>query len=515
MAALPGAVPPESEQTAHWEQPEDPQKADPDEDTDDGSTGSDASTEEEAVQGPTEEVQPKRYLHLNAEVQAWSPTSKEDEKRRAVEEKRNKHLDKVKEGRRIKSRRLTAADAQAVLKEVKFFSDFEQVMPGVTQELAKLCLMQVAAEGEVLFRQGDPPQDCYVIMQGAVGVYQRQGNQLSPRKLVEEEFEVLQELETRRRCCFCFSRKKADETVQTVNVDANRRYVTEGHNTYTSESKLGNLLVELGKHSAFGELGLMEDKPRAASIRCQETCTFLVIQKDDFQRLFAGCISASAYQKKLYFHQHVPGFDKEKGLRIRIDKGQRGDQKKGPPSRTISRQAHAADRFEKEEGSKGHSLMEEHNVAPQMIVVICSGEIEFTRSCQENVLGLKRRVGPATATFARLTAGQIFCSLATLGYPGVPEQFSARVSSDACTYYVARAEAVRKIPERILSQIREHVIAAMRPLLCYSGAFMALEHADVGHIPSRRPPSARNDRQISLPQSPAYYPQRGPRSAKI
>lgn len=45
------------------------------------------------------------------------------------------------------------------------------------------------------------------------------------------------------------------------------------------------ILAALGPGEFFGEMGLMDDEPRAASVVSTETCEFVVITKDDFNAL--------------------------------------------------------------------------------------------------------------------------------------------------------------------------------------------------------------------------------------
>ncbi|CAJ1364169.1 unnamed protein product [Effrenium voratum] len=183
--------------------------------------------------------------------------------------------------------------------------------PGTIFHLSKLSLLQDAEEGEVdhptgevLFRQGDDPVDCYVVMRGAVEVWIRKDAQTSPRDFTEDDVVVTQE--QKRRGCRCFRRKK-DEAVMELN-DSERKYVTEGFNTFGASSDLGTMVAVLKRGTAFGELGLMERKPRAASIRCAQKCTFLVIRRSAFHKWFSESMGADAYRKRIFFIRKIPGF---------------------------------------------------------------------------------------------------------------------------------------------------------------------------------------------------------------
>jgi len=42
--------------------------------------------------------------------------------------------------------------------------------------------------------------------------------------------------------------------------------------------------------SAFGELALMDNKPRSATIKCKEMCQFAVLEKAEFKALLSNKI---------------------------------------------------------------------------------------------------------------------------------------------------------------------------------------------------------------------------------
>ncbi|CAE7346415.1 unnamed protein product, partial [Symbiodinium sp. CCMP2456] len=96
--------------------------------------------------------------------------------------------------------------ATGILREVPFFREFDDVLPGTIYRLARLAVMQDGAEGEVLFRQGDEPVDCYVVLRGKVGVYISSTPQESPRDFTLDYVRVVED-ETKRsrvsRLCGC------------------------------------------------------------------------------------------------------------------------------------------------------------------------------------------------------------------------------------------------------------------------------------------------------------------------
>ena len=59
----------------------------------------------------------------------------------------------------------------------------------------------------------------------------------------------------------------------------------------------------------FGEISLIENRPRMASIRCLHDCHFAILSKDDFNRAL-GAIERRIYHERILFLQSLPYFDK-------------------------------------------------------------------------------------------------------------------------------------------------------------------------------------------------------------
>ncbi|CAJ1444681.1 unnamed protein product, partial [Effrenium voratum] len=56
------------------------------------------------------------------------------------------------------------------------------------------------------------------------------------------------------------------------------------------------------------------------------------------------------------------------------------------------------------------------------------------------------------------------------------EQFSLSApKGEACSIWVAKEEDLAQLPERVLRPLRAHLHNALRPLLCYSGAYLCTD----------------------------------------
>eukprot|EP00913_Durusdinium_trenchii_P033077 g30967.t1 len=437
--------------------------------------------------------------------------------------------------------------ATGILREVPFFREFDDVLQGTIYHLAKLAVLQDAQAGEVLFRQGDDPVDCYVVSRGAVGVYIRKEPQTSPRDFQEEHVTVTLVKKASRCQLPCF-RRQEDKTGRRMGpgrtkefLNDSRHYVTEGFNTISQDSDLGTKVVVLQRGAAFGELGLMERKPRAASIRCESKCTFLVIRRFDtgrfdiggppfsvtwvatktfcrrsaFQKWFSESISADVYRKRMYFIAKIPGFSNEtlRNNPKTVQSSTSGISNRSEP-REGAKMEHAVDLFKEMECQEGQVLLKEGVIEDAAIYIVRAGHLDIIRQSRrpgsagvspgpqklqrahQRPLSAGRR-GPfmpaREVNFGRFGVNAIFCSLSTLGlqFPepwreGLGtrcrkgkewvsiEEFTIRVSSKA-SLWVAQETDLAELPDRVLSPLKAHLRQALRPLLCYSGAYQCMD----------------------------------------
>mmetsp|Transcript_34738 Transcript_34738/g.83347 ORF Transcript_34738/g.83347 Transcript_34738/m.83347 type:complete len:552 (+) Transcript_34738:21-1676(+) len=378
---------------------------------------------------------------------------------------------------KAKRQKSVSTAATGILREVPFFREFDDVLPGTIYRLARLAVMQDAAEGEVLFRQGDEPVDCYVVLRGKVGVYISSAPQESPRDFTLDYVRVVED-ETKKsrvsRFCTCCRFRTPEEDADLELDDSYRHYVSEGFNTYTPDSNLGTKVADLGRGAAFGELGLMERKPRGASIRCESKCTFVVIRRSAFQKWFSESISADAYRKRLYFISRIAGFQMET-LRNPIKKPERT---LGGKSRNVKQTVHPVDRFREEDFKPGHVLLQEGQQHEPIIFIVRSGHISVSRKSRRRSFSQELTYRDARpqrdVPFGKLGPGSIYCSLTTLGLQ-FPEQFTATVSSEACSLYVAKSKDLSQLPPRVTEPLLKHIHEVLRPFLCYSGAYQCMD----------------------------------------
>eukprot|EP00929_Paragymnodinium_shiwhaense_P075605 TRINITY_DN38674_c0_g1_i1.p1 TRINITY_DN38674_c0_g1~~TRINITY_DN38674_c0_g1_i1.p1 ORF type:complete len:896 (-),score=148.95 TRINITY_DN38674_c0_g1_i1:330-3017(-) len=156
--------------------------------------------------------------------------------------------------------------ASEILLSTPFFQKLEAANEGIIGKLASVAKFCNYPRGTVLFRQRDPALNCYIVVNGQIGIFGNlHGEFMTPR----------QDNNADDYPPFHGKPKAGEEQPE--------RYRTaEGFNTWNATSALGSRLAVLRKSSVLGELALQNDAPRSASARCVEDSELLYICKDDY-----------------------------------------------------------------------------------------------------------------------------------------------------------------------------------------------------------------------------------------
>jgi CRP-like cAMP-binding protein len=146
----------------------------------------------------------------------------------------------------------TAADLsliEAMLVEIDFFKDLKAQTDAATlKECATWVKQEAFKQGDYVFRQGDRGTKFYIILQGSVTVY--------------------------------------DELAEEGEAVALTHYVPG---------------------QSFGELALLQDKPRAASVMCEQDCDFAVFDKGVYRRVI-GKLEDRRLNARIDFLSKLPVF---------------------------------------------------------------------------------------------------------------------------------------------------------------------------------------------------------------
>ena len=165
-----------------------------------------------------------------------------------------------------------------ILRNTKFFQernilndDLNIVVQGLTFEEMK--------QDDYVFRFGTLGDKFYIILKGSVRILipvkdktQKEQNP-TKRKSIFEQTEIKKKL-TRR----------VSRIIDDANEDGRRVQIT--HNEEGAEEVEMREIGIIKEGSAFGELALIGNKPRAASIQCVEDSYFAVLNKTEYNKVF-------------------------------------------------------------------------------------------------------------------------------------------------------------------------------------------------------------------------------------
>eukprot|EP00930_Biecheleria_cincta_P001342 TRINITY_DN102475_c0_g1_i1.p1 TRINITY_DN102475_c0_g1~~TRINITY_DN102475_c0_g1_i1.p1 ORF type:complete len:870 (+),score=127.50 TRINITY_DN102475_c0_g1_i1:217-2826(+) len=252
------------------------------------------------------------------------------------------------------------------LKKVTFFQQIEAQTAGIVNKLALGVTLEDIPAGQIIFRQQDPPGNCYVLQSGEVDVH------IVPKEEVPSEGARVRSkhMMTPRACqdwnmgeLITMVRAKdlhGGENAKKERETKKYRWLSfEGFSSYCEESRIGQLVTTLKEGACFGELALQSSKPRSATIRCKTDCSIYIISQAHFQKVLGEVLA-----KIHYFDNYLPGIKKMK-----------------------YRQSHPSVHFQCANYPEGHKFLHEGIIANDAIVFLLkSGTVEFRRyvSSSEN-----------------------------------------------------------------------------------------------------------------------------------
>jgi len=194
-----------------------------------------------------------------------------------------------------------ALPMRTLLADMPFFKD---LAPSVQDKVPEIVQYACSREGTVIYRQGDEPDLCYIILSGEVSAWKRaetSENDSRVRFRSKPQVENVQASviqspvadNVRRRCSVIHTELSQDDDED----DVSEVFDGSGGSDVATEN-FGTMTSTLGSGTLFGESGLIEDSPRSSTIVCNEDCEFLTINRPDFERVVMSTMS----QAKLPSH---------------------------------------------------------------------------------------------------------------------------------------------------------------------------------------------------------------------
>jgi len=187
-----------------------------------------------------------------------------------------------------------------LLQTTPFFSNFQ---PAVQDCAAYSMRYAVEPKGQVVFWEDDPPGCCYLIISGTVGVWKKASEECMQVKKLSEVVtakkeaclhcdrvtERLAEMKKPQHFLDLIGARHAAIVKEHANIEDIRRHGGNAYEGMESTAELADVLglyiATLGKGVVFGEQALLDDAPRNATITCEDTCHFLVLSREDFDRV--------------------------------------------------------------------------------------------------------------------------------------------------------------------------------------------------------------------------------------
>lgn len=209
-----------------------------------------------------------------------------------------------------------------LIKLLQEFAFIKELNPHVQSKIGEIVTHTSRNEGDVLFCQDELPDCCYIVLVGEVWVWQRKRAHMDTPEVpalkegnpsVRRHAEVILSMvnedlveaqitgKPKRLSVFtekAFTRTGSANRKKTEKVGLARRKSLSGH----EEGEAANTdewahVATLGSGMMLGEVGLLEDQPRNASVKCNADTELLVIKKIDFDRVLKMAMNRLRFQK--------------------------------------------------------------------------------------------------------------------------------------------------------------------------------------------------------------------------
>lgn len=211
----------------------------------------------------------------------------------------------------------------------------------------------------------------------------------------------------------------------------------------------GIQVAALGPGMLFGELALLEDQPRNATVRCKGDCEFLVIEREDFEKILKRTLLRAHDDKLEFLRSHVPGFSEL-------------PEKKADDISYL---------FKKASFAKNHVFARQGGQTNGIVTVIAKGAAEISLRSEASIPVFEGLPEIGSRRLGVIVTGGIF------GSPHMNHfnPFTVTASTSPCDVYQLSREELRRLPEVVLHGLREVIeqSSQWRILRCDSPAEMA------------------------------------------
>jgi CRP-like cAMP-binding protein len=329
------------------------------------------------------------------------------------------------------------------------FDLFKELSSGVQDSLADIIHYIRAPAGALLFEQGDSPNLCYICLSGEVTVWDN-GNSWSPREKekinssrlraeTRTELADIEDLNHGSKALNLIYRQQIRPCLESASALAREKCAalasiltgvcglmqSIGHEDQFEDDAIvksqSEAVAALGPGTLFGELALLNDNPRNATVSCYKNSEFLVIEKDDFDRLLKSELNRAKEEKLDFLRTHVPGV---RALPL------------APSERLLYY-------FNKETVPKNHAFIEQGAMLHGDIYFVWQGSVESYTLLPNG--GLRRR--------GILLRGSVFAAVPA----NTMSTFTVVATTSPCEVLHLRPEFRKQIPDIVMHSIKESI----------------------------------------------------------
>lgn len=151
------------------------------------------------------------------------------------------------------------------------------------EECCKAMGYKYGHKGEIIVKEGSLGQNFYIILQGTMGVYKMDfSNEYS-------SFSSINDNETSSKLFKKTSLMLKNNISKPMRRLSSRVQLKENAQEIASNNEITNeIKVKVLKGGeSFGELSLLDNRPRAASVICEQECHLAVLEKQYFDKILS------------------------------------------------------------------------------------------------------------------------------------------------------------------------------------------------------------------------------------
>lgn len=151
------------------------------------------------------------------------------------------------------------------------------------EECCKAMGYKYGQKGEIIVKEGSLGQNFYVILQGTMGVYKMDlSNGYNSLSSINDN-------ETTSKLFKKTSLMLKNNASKTMRRLSSRAQQKENPQEITSNNEIPNEIKVkvLRGGESFGELSLLDNRPRAASVICEQECHLAVLEKQYFDKILS------------------------------------------------------------------------------------------------------------------------------------------------------------------------------------------------------------------------------------